>query len=82
MYARAQQSEGGRQPGQKAVARSFVDHRSVVCDRDLANRKSAVAGVDLAHSPTYGITDGFGSRGPSCYNPGATLNWQLIFVDA
>jgi hypothetical protein len=53
----------------------------VICDRDLANLKSAVAAVDLAHRHTYGITERFGLGTGSCYNQAATLNSELIFVE-
>ena len=53
----------------------------VICDRDFANIKSAVASVDLAHPHTYGITERFRGGSGSCYNQAATLNSELIFVD-
>src|SRR6266849_10850249 len=46
----------------------------VICDRDLANIKSAVAAVDLAHPHTYGITERLRPGRRSCYNQAATLN--------
>ena len=37
-------------------------------DRDLANIKSAVADVDLAHPRACGIVEGFRVGSGSCYN--------------
>ena len=52
----------------------------VICDRDLANIKSAVADVDLAHPHTDGITERFRVGSGSCYIQAATLNYELIFI--
>ena len=53
----------------------------VICDRDLANLKSAVAVVDLAHPHTCGIAEDLRLGRGSCYNQAATLNSKLIFID-